>query len=152
MATPQLFVRDAVVDEKDGFALVSVLLGGPAGQLRRTVTVHTRPCRGARARATTTPPPAAAAQLRAGETAKTVVVPIADDGSDEPAESFALALNTPIHATITDGTGTVTIGASDATPVSQPGISAPFDVAVGEEDSGVDLTVRLSGPVRTRYR
>ena len=75
-----------------------------------------------------------------------MVVPIADDGSDEPAESFALALNTPIHATITDGTGTVTIGASDATPVSQPGISAPFDVAVGEGDGFVDLTVRLSGP------
>ena len=30
VATPRLFVRDAVVDEKDGFALVPVLLGGTA--------------------------------------------------------------------------------------------------------------------------
>ena len=30
--TPLLFVRDAVVDEKDGVALVPVLLGGPHGQ------------------------------------------------------------------------------------------------------------------------
>ena len=32
VATPKLFVRDAVVDEKDGNALVSVLLGGTGGQ------------------------------------------------------------------------------------------------------------------------
>ncbi len=38
--TPRLFVRDAVVDEKDGNALVSVLLGGPGGQASNsTVTV-----------------------------------------------------------------------------------------------------------------
>ena len=31
--TPALFVRDAVVDEKDGSARVSVLLGGHTGQV-----------------------------------------------------------------------------------------------------------------------
>ena len=41
VATPRLFVRDAVVDEKDGNALVSVLLGGPGGQASNsTVTVN----------------------------------------------------------------------------------------------------------------
>ena len=40
VATPKLFVRDVVIDEKDGSALVSVLLGGTAGQASNsTVTV-----------------------------------------------------------------------------------------------------------------
>src|SRR2546430_4728406 len=39
-ATPKLFVRDTIVDEKDGTALVSVLLGGTGGQASNsTVTV-----------------------------------------------------------------------------------------------------------------
>src|SRR4051812_46138059 len=40
VATPRIFARDAVVDEKGKTALVSVLLGGPAGQASNsTVTV-----------------------------------------------------------------------------------------------------------------
>src|SRR5262249_44806217 len=41
VSTPKLFARDAVVDEKDGFVLVPVMLGGPAGQvnLNSVVTV-----------------------------------------------------------------------------------------------------------------
>ncbi len=145
--TPQLFVRDAVVDEKDGNALVSVLLGGTAGQASNsTVTVHYATAQGSATEGDDYTAAGGTLSFAPGETAKTVVVPIADDGSNEPAESFTLALNTPLHATITRGTGTVTIGASDATAVSQPGISAPFDVAVGEGDGFVDLTVRLSAP------
>ena len=138
---PRSFARDAVVDEKDGNALVSVLLGGTGGQVseqhghRRLRDSATE----ARPRAATTPPPAARSPSRPGQTAKTVVVPIADDGANEPAESFTLALSNPNGATISRGTGTVTIGANDATPVSQPGISAPPDVAVGEGDGFVDL-------------
>ena len=113
--TPQLFVRDAVVDEKDGNALVSVLLGGPAGQASNsTVTVHYATAQGSASEGSDYSAAVGMLSFAPGETAKTVVVPIADDGSDEPAESFTLALNTPIHATITHGTGTVTIGASDA--------------------------------------
>ena len=37
--TPNLFVRDAVVDEKAGTASFVVMLGGPAGQLEQRVTV-----------------------------------------------------------------------------------------------------------------
>ena len=41
VASPRLFARDAVVDEKDGFVRVPVLLGGPAGQTStNVVTVH----------------------------------------------------------------------------------------------------------------
>jgi chitinase len=144
--TPKLFVRDAVVDEKDGNALVSVLLGGPTGQASNsTVTVHYATANGSATGSDYTSR-SGTLSFAPGETVKTVAVPIADDGSDEPAESFTLVLDTPIHATIARGTGTVTIGASDATAVSQPGISAPFDVAVGEGDGFVDLTVRLSAP------
>src|SRR5206468_797860 len=40
VATPRVFVRDAIVDSKDGVALVPVMLGGPTGQVSAsTVTV-----------------------------------------------------------------------------------------------------------------
>ncbi len=81
-----------------------------------------------------------------GETAKTIAVPIADDATAEPAENFTLNLTSPANATISDPTGVVTIGASDATPVALPAISAPPDQIVGEGDGYVDLAVRLSAP------
>ena len=98
VSTPKLFVRDAVVDEKDGNALVSVLLGGPAGQASNsTVTVHYATATEARAREPTTSRPATRSSFAPGETAKTVAVPIVDDGDAEGQESFFLNLSTPLQ-------------------------------------------------------
>ncbi len=83
VATPKLFVRDAVVDEKDGNALVSVLLGGPAGQASNsTVTVHYATANGTANGSDYTAAGDTLLSFAPGETAKTVVVPIADDGAD----------------------------------------------------------------------
>ena len=147
VATPILTVRDAVVDEKDGFALVSVLLGGTGGQASNsTVTVDYASADGSATAGSDFTASSGTLSFAPGETAKTVVVPIADDATAEPAESFTLNLSNPTGATISRAAGTITIGSSDAAAVSQPGIFAPSDVAVGEGDGYVDLPVHLSAP------
>ena len=139
-------MRDAVVDEQDGLALVSVLLGGPHGQVSdSTVTVgyetHDGTATGGdyQARAGTL-------SFAPGQTAKTVAIPITDDADAEGAERFTLTLANPGNATIAAGTGTVTIGASDGPAAAAPALSAPAGVVVGEPDGYVDLVVRLSAP------
>ena len=57
-----------------------------------------------------------------------------------------MTLSSPSNATIATGTGTVTIGASGASAVTNPGISAPPNVVVGETDGYIDLPVTLSAP------
>ena len=74
------------------------------------------------------------------------MIPITDDAAAEPAEDLTVNLSSPVNATITDGTGVVVIGASDAAAVGAPALSAPPDVIVGEGDGFVDLPVRLSVP------
>ncbi len=146
VGTPKLTVRDAVVDEKDGFAYVSVLLGGTGSEASNSsVTVDYASANGSAADADFTAVDGTLT-FAPGETAKTIVVPIADDGTPEPAESFTLELDNASQATILDGLGTVTIGTSDAAAAAQPGISAPVDVAVIESVGFVDLVVRLSQP------
>jgi chitinase len=147
LPTPALTIRDAVVDEKDGFALVSVLLGNTGGRASNsTVTVDYTTANGSATGGSDYTAVAGTLNFAPGETAKTIVVPIADDAAIESAESFSLNLGNPTNATISDGTGTVTIGANDSPAVAQPGIFAPADVAVGEGDGFVDLVVRLPAP------
>ncbi len=157
VATPKLFVRDATVDEKDGTALVSVLLGGPAGEASgSTVTVDYATANGTATAGADYTAVSGTLTFAPGETAKTIAVPIADDATAEPAENFTLNLTSPSNATISDATGVVTIGASDAPAAASPAISAPPDQLVGEGDGYVDLAVRLSAPsaspVTVKYR
>ena len=71
-------MRDAVVDEKDGNALVSVLLGGPGGQASNsTVTVHYTTANGTASAGSDYDTRSGTLTFAPGETAKTVVVPIA---------------------------------------------------------------------------
>src|SRR5215210_4731878 len=146
VATPKLTVRDAVVDERDGFAYVSVLLGGTGSQASNSsVTVDYASANGS---ATDTDYTAVDGTLTfaPGETAKTVVVPITDDGSTEGVESFALTLSNPNQATISDASGRVVIGASDGTGSAQPRLLATPDLIFGEADGWADLVVSLSQP------
>src|SRR6266540_797165 len=148
VATPRLFVRDAVVDEKDGTARVVVLLGGPAGlALSSSVTVDYATGDGTAAVPGDYVAQTGTLTFAPGETAKTVVIPITDDGANEPAENFALTLsNASPGVTIAEGTARVVIGASDGTASAQPSVSAQPDVIVGEGDGFVDLVVSLSVP------
>ena len=54
--------------------------------------------------------------FEAGETAKTVSVPVLDDSHDEDSETLTLTLSNPSGATIADGTATGTITNTDKMP------------------------------------
>ncbi len=144
---PRLFARDAVVDEKDGTVRVPVLLGGPAGQTSSSVvTVHYATADRTATAGVDYRSVSGTLSFAAGQTVKTVVVPIIDTGP-KPPKNFVLDLSSPTGgASIADGTGTIVIGASPVAMVPEPGISAPPDLVVGEADGYVDLPVRLSAP------
>jgi len=70
----------------------------------------------------------------AGETSKTITVPVKGDTKNEADESFFLNLSAPVNAFFTDGQGVGTITNDDAAP--RVFIS---DVAIFEGDSGTGL-------------
>jgi chitinase len=79
----------------------------------------------------------------AGETAKTVTVPVTGDLVDEPDETFLLKLSSPTGATVSDDTGTATIVDDDA-----PAYVSLNDISVTEGNSGTTaatFTVTRSG-------
>lgn len=80
----------------------------------------------------------------AGETSKTVSVPILGDISDEDTETFILLLARVQGATFADSQGTGTIVDNDGTPTL-----SVDDVSTPEGDEGtidVTVTLQLSGP------
>ena len=92
-SAPKLFVRDATVDEKDGFVLVPVLLGGPRGQISPSNIITVNYTTSDR----TAHPPAAdyaavsgTLSFAPGQTVKNVVVPIIDPPARAPPRNFAL--------------------------------------------------------------
>ena len=145
--TPDLYVRDATVDHDAGTIEVPVLLGGPAGTASNsTVTVHYATHDGTALAGTDYTSTSGTLTFGPGETAENVTVPIIDRTGTAPTRRFTVTLSSPTAATIVDGTGVVTIGASGATPLALPDISAPPDVVVGEADGYVTLPVTLSAP------
>ena len=144
--TPNLFVRDVTVDEKDGTANFVVMLGGPTGQASNgTVTVKYATADGSATAGADYTAASGTLTFASGETVKTVAVDIKDDSLAEGAERFFLNLSNASGATILDGQGVGIIGASDAVAVAQPRISVK-DMIVGESDGWVDVVVSLSAP------
>jgi chitinase len=124
-----------------------VLLGGPSGAasgLRVTVPYTTHD--GSALAGTDYTTTSGTLYFPAGETAKNITVPILHRTSAAKTRSFTVTLGTPTHATIADGTGVVTIGASGAPRVIAPGISAPADTVTGATGGYIDLPVMLSAP------
>jgi chitinase len=147
VATPGLFVRNATVDATAGTVSIPVLLGGPSGQTSNTkITVQYATSDGSAVAGTDYTASSGTLTFPAGETVQNIVVPILGSATSRPARSFAVTLSQPAHATIQQGTGTVTIGASGAKASTQPGISAGPDVVVGEGDGYVDLPISLAVP------
>ena len=85
----------------------------------------------------------------AGETSKTIVIPIVGDSAVEPDESFQIALSGPVNAVLdgTHGTATVTLVNDDDT-VPSPEISMANAVVTEGEEGTVHalVTVTLSEP------
>ena len=74
----------------------------------------------------------------AGETIKTVTIPLINDGLDEDDETFSVDLSTPSNATITSATAIVTITDDD----DAPNISI-VDQTLAENASNLTATVTL---------
>jgi|GEM_PF-4035088 len=147
VATPGLYVRDAVVDNSAGNVMVPVLLGGPQGApSNSTVTVHYATTNGSATAGTDYTTTSGTLTFGPGQTARNIVVPILDRSGAAASRSFKVTLSSPTNAVITQGTGVVTIGASGGTAVSSPDISAPVNTVVGEADGYLDLPVTLSAP------
>ena len=145
--SPHLFVRDAVVDEKDKLAFVSVILGGANGQTSlSTVTVDYQTSNGTATTGDDFSARSGEFSFSPGETVKSVAIPITDDSDVEGAEGFTLNISNPDNATLSDPSGAITIGSSDVAGIAQPTVVAPADLTVGEVDGFVDLVVRLPVP------
>ena len=151
IATPPLFIRDAVVDEAAGAINVPVMLGGPTGVVSTgsTVTVAYTTNPGTATAGSDYTTTSGTLQFLVGQTVQNIVVPITNDADPESSERFTVTLSSPTGGgTIVNGdrSATVVIGASDAGTVTTPAISAPPDVVVGEADGYVDLPITLSAP------
>ena len=86
---PRIIVRDAIVDEKSGFAFVPILLGGPGGTASGDdVTVDYQTVDGTAAAGSDYTAKSGKITFDPGEVVKNVVVPITDDGDAEQAETF----------------------------------------------------------------
>ena len=93
--TPRVFVRDAVVDQKDGFVLVPVLLGGPSGQASAsTVTVDYATSNGTATAGTDYTAVSGTLTFAPGQNVKNVEVPILDAGA-KPTRTFTLNREQP---------------------------------------------------------
>ena len=144
LATPGLYVRNAVVDNTAGNVMVPVLLGGPEGApSTSTVTVDYTTANGSATAGTDYTTTSGTLTFGPGQTAQNIVVPIIDRSGAAPSRSFRVNLSSPTNAVITQGTGVVTIGASGGTAVSSPNISAPANTVVGEADGYIDLACHL---------
>src|SRR6202034_754957 len=122
---PALSVLDRVVDATAGTVQVPVVLGGPSGAAQGVaVSVPYSTHDGSATAGTDYTTTSGTLTFPAGETAENITVPILDRSGSAPARSFSVTLGTPTNATVADGTGVVTIGASGAAPVALASISA----------------------------
>ena len=77
----------------------------------------------------------------AGETTKTIDVPVLEDGSPEEDETFTVTLSNAVNATIGDGAATGTIQDDDPVPASL----SIEDVEGLESSGGLEFPVTLTG-------
>jgi large repetitive protein len=146
-STPGLYALGAAVDNSAGTIEVPVVLGGPSGASTSVaVSVPYSTHNGSALSGTDYTSTSGTLTFPPGETAQNITVPILARSGSAPARSFTVTLGTPTNATVAQRTGVVSIGASGATPVATPGISAPADTVVGAIDGYVDLPVSLNAP------
>jgi chitinase len=144
---PGLYARSAVVDNLAGSVEIPVMLGGPQGATSAsTVTVDYATKNNTAVSGTDYTATSGKLTFGPGQSVENISVPILDRAGAAPTRDFTVTLSDPSEATIENGTATVTIGASGASAVASPNVSAPPDVIVGEADGYVDLPVTLSAP------
>ena len=142
VSSPPVSVRDEVVDESAGTAVVPVILGAASAS---TITVGYTTVSGTATAGADFTAVTGTLTFGAGETAHNIVVPITDDAVAEQPETFTVVLSNPTNATILGGVSTVTIGLSDLAQVSLPRL-VMRDQVVGEAQGPAVVVVSLSAP------
>jgi chitinase len=144
---PGLYARSAYADNLNGSVTVPVLLGGPEGATSNsTVTVHYATKDNTAVAGTDYTAESGTLTFGPGQTVQNITVPILGRAGAAPTRNFTVTLSSPLNATLVQKTATVTIGASGATAVAAPKISAPPNTIVGEATGYVDLPVTFSAP------
>src|SRR5918992_1095873 len=110
---PSLSIGDVSSSDEAGSLTFTVTLSPASGQ---PVTVNAATAGGTATEAVDYQARNILLAFSAGETSKTVNVPLLQDTLDEDAESFPVALSNPSSAAIADGTGLGTITDDDAAP------------------------------------
>lgn len=136
-ALPEITIEDATVDEDAGSVSLLVELSQPHDE---TVSVDWATLdTGSASDPADYVGDTGTLTFPAGVTQQFVVVTIQDDVVEEPDETFEVNLSNAVEATITDGTGVVTIVDNDG----DPDITIS-DVTVPEDQGPAELTVTLS--------
>ena len=146
---PGLTVEDAEVQEGPNatLAFAVTLSRAPSG----TVTVDYATADGTATAATDYTATSGTLSFAAGETEKTISVPVLDDGHDEGSETLTLTLANPSGAYLADGSATGTINNTDPMPLAWMvrfgrTVSSQMVDALGERlDSGDASHVSVGG-------
>lgn len=148
---PVVSLRDVVVDESAEFADVVVTLDRPS---TGPVALTYRTANGTAASGSDYAAQTGTIVFAAGETARTIRVPIADDSLLEGIETLQLELVSATGATLTDRSATIHIAASDQADLFLPTVSIGAAV-IGEGQGFAELLVTLNRPstgiVEVRY-
>ena len=135
---PALAVGDAAASEADAEIAFAVSLDAAS---TREVTVRYATGNGTAEAGADFTGTAGVLTFAAGETRRTVDVPVIDDNAAEPAESFSLRLTAPANAVLGDALGIGRISDDDALPM----LSA-HDAIASEGADTIDFDVTLSAP------
>ncbi len=135
---PALAVGDAAASEADAEIAFAVSLDAAS---TREVTVRYATGNGTAEAGADFTGTAGVLTFAAGETRRTVDVPVIDDNAAEPAESFSLRLTAPANAVLGDALGIGRISDDDALPM----LSA-HDAIASEGAGTIDFDVTLSAP------
>jgi Calx-beta domain-containing protein len=138
----QLSVSDVTIPEGDvgtTSAVFAIALSVPSAQI---VTVQWATADATAGSASDYTASSGNLSFAAGQTLKSVSVPVVGDTTDEPDETFEVNLSNPVNAALTDGTGVATISDDDAAPSLSVN-----DMSVNEGDMGtttMSFTATLS--------
>ena len=138
---PRLSIADAATVTEGGEAVFTVRLSETSSE---TVTVRYATVDGTAVAGSDYTRTSGTLRFDPNERTDTIRVPILQDSTAEPSESFTVELSNPNRATVSDGTGAVTIEAdpmpelriSDAAPVAE-GNDAVFTVSLSTPSSQV---------------
>jgi hypothetical protein len=146
-STPTLSINDATVNEGNSGTTNAAFTVSLSAASTQAITVSYGTANGTATAGSDYTAVTGQLTFNAGETSKTIGIPISGDPTVEPNETFFLNLSNPTNATISDGQGLGTIRNDDMAAV--PPTLAVNDVTINEGNSGTTnavFTVSLSAP------